>query len=189
MRLAFMRWRAQGLGVVLVLVLALAAARCGGAPSSPSPTPDPTRFVDLGDSVRDTQTNLIWEKKLGSAEYPSAVDGAYTWCEATGNSRADTPCAGNRGSWIDDYRRSRGSGDWRVPTREELASIVQAPCPTPSFSPCIDPVFGPTAAARYWSSAESSDANAYSVSFTNGQVITDSKSGARNRVRAVRSGP
>ena len=134
MRLAFMSWGARGLGVVLVL--AFAAARCGDAPSSPSPTSDPTRFVDLGDSVPDTQTNLIWEKKLDSPEYPSAVDGGYPWCAATGNSRAGTPCAGNTASWIDDYRRSRGSGDWRLPTREEL-QYVQAPCPRSSFPPCI----------------------------------------------------
>jgi hypothetical protein len=145
--------------------------------------------VDLGDAVRDTKTNLIWEKKVASAEYPGAVDSGYSWCEANGNSRAGTPCAGNTHSWIDDSRRSRGSGDWRMPTPEELQSIVQGPCPTPGFSACIDPVFGPTGAARYWSSAENSDASAYSVSFTNGQVFTDNKSGTVLRVRAVRSGP
>jgi hypothetical protein len=138
--------------------------------------------------VRDTQTNLIWEKKVESA-YPSAVDNAFTWCAATGNSRAGTPCAGNTASWINDLRGRLG-GDWRLPTREELTSIVQAPCPRSSFSPCIDPVFGTTAAAHYWSSEESGDANAYSVSFTNGQVVTETKAGTTSvRVRAVRSGP
>lgn len=86
--------------------------------------------------------------------------------------------------------RGPAIGDWRVPTREELASILKGPCPTSSFSACIDPIFGTTAAARYWSSEESGDTNAYSVSFTNGQVFTESKSArGSNRVRAVRSGP
>jgi hypothetical protein len=77
-----------------------------------------------------------------------------------------------------------------MPTPEELQSIVQGPCPRAAFSACIDPVFGPTAGARYWSSAESSDASASSVSFNNGQVMTDSKTGTTSvRVRAVRSGP
>jgi hypothetical protein len=177
MRLAFMSWTARGLGIVLVL--ALVATRCGGSPSIPSPTPDPTRFVDQGATVLDTKTNLIWEKK--SVGFPSDVDYAFTWCEATG-------CAGSAESWIDGFRNTARNGSWRIPTRAELQSIVQGPCPRSSFSPCIDPVFGGTAEARYWSSEESSDASAYSVSFTNGQVITESKS-ARNRVRAVRSGP
>jgi hypothetical protein len=49
-----------------------------------------------------------------------------------------------------------GHGDWRVPTEagfnptgtRELESILVRPCTTP---PCIDPIFGPTASARYWS--------------------------------------
>ncbi len=150
------------------------------------------RFVDLGGAVRDTLWNLIWEKKL-----PGVVgrdpDDAYTWCEATGDARPPA-CAGRAFSWIDTIGPTFGDrrvlDGWRVPTRQELTSIVKAPCPTPSGAVCIDPVFGPTVAGDYWSSEESSDTTAYLVGFYAGQVVTRSKTERdANRARAVRSGP
>ena len=52
---------------------------------------DGHRFVDLGTSVADKQTNLVWEKKTtevgsgGSSDDLHDVDNIYDWCEATGN--------------------------------------------------------------------------------------------------------
>ena len=44
-----------------------------------------------------------------------------------------------------------GHCDWRLPTIQELQTILLAPYPC-GTSPCIDPIFGPTASWYYWSS-------------------------------------
>ena len=51
------------------------------------------RFVDLGPVVRDTQTNLIWEKKVSGVDL-HGVDLTRSWCEAMGSSQG-VYCAGN----------------------------------------------------------------------------------------------
>jgi len=80
-----------------------------------------------------------------------------------------------------------GFTDWRVPTRDELAGILLAafPCGT---SPCIDPIFGPTASSNYWSATETGPDNAWNVNFADGTVGNGPK-GFANGVRAVRGGP
>lgn len=78
--------------------------------------------------------------------------------------------------------------DWRLPTPAELETILLAPFPC-GTSPCIDPVFGPTAANLYWSSTtHAGDPNlAWFVAFGNGGVGLADKNGFA-RVRAVRGG-
>ena len=60
--------------------------------------------------------------------------------------------------WINQVNAENfaGHGDWRLASEagfnpsgaRELESILLQPC---SVGPCIDPIFGPTANARYWS--------------------------------------
>lgn len=145
------------------------------------------RFLDLGQVVRDTQTNLIWEKKTNTGGL-HAVNNMYTWCQATGNRTAGTVCASNTASWIGDVNAANfaGFGDWRVPTRTELESIVN-----PALGPPrIDPIFGPTAAGGYWSATalEGNPGRAWSVGFVSGGA-GDFPKEFTIRVRAVRSGP
>jgi hypothetical protein len=97
-----------------------------------------------------------------------------------------------------------GHTDWRLPTmagtfiptgqNPELESILLAPyyCGT---SPCIDPVFGPTAASasrisRYQSSSPVGGdlASAWNVGFADGSVDYGLKT-TPFFVRAVRGGP
>jgi hypothetical protein len=90
-----------------------------------------------------------------------------------------------------------GHSDWRLPKEaglsptgeRELESILGTPYPCET-SPCIDPIFGPTTAASYWS-ATTTPANpddAWFVHFGPGSGGNWGNDGKRNtnRVRAVR---
>jgi hypothetical protein len=144
--------------------------------------------VDFGLVVGDTQTNLMWEKKDQAAGLHDVAN-VYTWCRATGNSAVF--CAGNTTSWIGQVNAEvfAGFSNWRVPTRDELLGIVDASVATcGSGTPCIDPIFGPTQTAVYWSSTEDKIATAWFVHFYDGSTSSVTKALAFP-VRAVRSGP
>lgn len=142
------------------------------------------RFIDLGATVYDTQTGLQWEKKVAGSGCVHCVDDTYNWCQATGIASG---CAVVPPSWIARVNDQvfAGHTDWRVPTSAELLTIVDCG----AGAPCIDPVFGPTASAFYWSATESDPFDALAVSFASGFVIFDAKDGFPFRVRAVRGGP
>jgi hypothetical protein len=76
------------------------------------------------------------------------VNNKYTWCVATGINTSLAIgvdlCAGTGPSWISQVNAegSGGFNDWRVPTWEELSTILGSNC-QPNI-PCIDPIFGPT---------------------------------------------
>lgn len=159
------------------------------------PPNSPTRFVDNGDgTVCDHQTGLMWEQKDGGdgtvdPNNPRDVDNNYTWSISGGPpdgtaytdflARLNGPIANTNPS-----EQLGGHRDWRLPTSAELQTILDC-----SFSPCIDPTFGPTAATFYWSST--SDASypgiAWIAGFDSGVVGGSGKSFGR-RVRAVRGG-
>jgi hypothetical protein len=77
--------------------------------------------------------------------------------------------------------------DWRIPTNAELQTIL-APCPG-GGAPCIDPIFGPTAAAGYWSSTSNvAPLLAWGVNFfVNGSTSAGDKT-SFIYARAVRGG-
>ena len=83
-----------------------------------------------------------------------------------------------------------GHSDWRLPTAEELFSIVDLSAPgCHSGSPCIDPVFGPTQADFYWSSTTwtGDPVGAFLVDFEDGMAYPAEKT-SYDFVRAVRGG-
>src|SRR5258705_276721 len=84
--------------------------------------------------------------------------------------------------------RSWGTKAWRLPTIVELQTILLDPYPC-GTSPCIDPVFGPTVANRYWSATTfaTSPTDAWYVYFNDGFVAKNNKFGGYD-VRAVRAG-
>ena len=144
------------------------------------------RFLDLGKTVFDTKTGLEWEKKTTAAGSGANfadlhdVDNTYPWLTATG-------------SWITAVNNEKfaGRSDWRVPTKDELLTILDTPTPGTgagcTHSPCIDPIFGPTAPSIYWSATEF---GAFTFWFVN--FVTGNADGSENFpwfVRAVRTGP
>lgn len=163
------------------------------------------RFQERGLTVFDCDTGLEWEKKttaVGSGQNfadPHDVDNTYTW---TASMSLPYPPDGT--AFTDFLVKLNtppcfaGHCDWRLPSEEgqnppgtgakELESILLAPYPC-GTSPCIDPIFGPTAADRYWSSTTDATGplGAWRVDFGDGGVDGDAKLGSRY-VRAVRGG-
>ena len=76
-----------------------------------------------------------------------------------------------------------------VPTRDELVGIVdKSVTGCGSGSPCIDPIFGPTKAFRYWASNPAQRTSRGSVDFFAGGPQIDFQLN-QFHARAVRLGP
>lgn len=138
--------------------------------------PDTATQNDGWIMTRDNVTGLIWEIKTDDGSIHDK-DNSYTWSNA-------------RKVFIAQLNQQRfgGFSDWRMPTINELSSLVNNGIP--SQGPTIDTRWFPrTVSFIYWSST----ANAYyknaawRVKFGYGGVYDDFKS-YRYFVRAVRSG-
>lgn len=155
------------------------------------------RSVDGGSIVTDHATGLDWEVKstaVGSGENaddPHDVDNIYTW------STSGPPYLPDGTVFTDFLARLNGAidgvcfagqCDWRLPTREELETIVDAE--GACAGSCIDPIFGPTRSYGYWSSTtDAVDPQIVWVgNFGNGGVISMFYKTNAFSVRAVRGG-
>jgi len=165
---------------------------------SPSGLP---RYVVNGDgTLTDNLTGLMWELKTGTA-VPSAcvpannsatdvhdVNNCYSWSASGADITAD-------GSLYTNFLQTLNGGDyfsfsvgldvsngptpcfanhcdWRIPTIQELQSIVELGPVCGNTGACIDPAFGITNALPYWSSSSwaANPAIAYYIGFGSGVV-------------------
>jgi hypothetical protein len=148
--------------------------------------------------VRDNRTGLIWEVKVDDNTHLRHMRHTYTWYNidsATNGGDAGTANGGTcSGSGCDTQAFVQavnaaglcGASDWRLPTVQELLSIVH----NGPNSPAIDRDYFPNSpSAWFWSSSpNASDANgAWYVSFSYGYVDENSKS-LNFWVRLVRAG-
>ncbi|MCP3925461.1 MAG: DUF1566 domain-containing protein [Desulfobacterales bacterium] len=120
-------------------------------------------FQDNGDgTVADRETGLVWEQGTGGA---MTWENALIYCESLSLG---------------------GKDDWRLPSRNELQSIIDYTTNNPS----VDIIFFPdTELLFYWSSTTdvSQSARAWYIDFENGDVSFTDKTNSYY-VRAVRSG-
>jgi Protein of unknown function (DUF1566) len=118
------------------------------------------RYIDNGNgTVSDLNTLLMWEKKVtgsstsfdsrGVGDCRHCVDDRYAWLTTVSDWLS--ALNGRTGS-TNAQSGFAGFEDWRVPTHIELQTILLQPFPC-GTTPCIDPIFGPTAASSYWSFA------------------------------------
>ena len=121
-----------------------------------------TKTISNQKVVVDNNTGLEWQQTLSTS--------TYTWANAK------TYCSN---------LTYAGYSDWRLPTRQELLTIVDLNRLTPAINTTY---FPNTTSKHFWSSssyAGKSD-NAWNVSFSSGQVGNGGKSSNTLYVRCVR---
>ena len=167
-------------GRVLALALAIGIAgpamgECQGSENSAVPVATPSdQFLDLGNgTVRHRPTVLVWSRcALGQTWTGSDCSGEPTlmdWSAAL-NAASDADLADQT--------------DWRLPNRNELASIIESRC----YSPAINgSIFPDSPAAGFWTSSPTPTDSAWQVEFDQGAVFQQplTETGA---VRLVRGG-
>jgi hypothetical protein len=138
-------------------------------PSWDQQLPAATRFIVLANwqsaAVLDRETGLVWEKVPRTST-------VFSWITASRH------CSGL------DLGGRKG---WRLPTLQELASLVDSSQSNPAL-PSGHPFT--VQSSNYWSASTFADdtADAYSVAFENGIVLVNVKSSPNLLVWCVRGG-
>jgi hypothetical protein len=165
---------------------AVRAVRGGPAATVPGCTDsNPARYVDHANgTVTDNSTGLMWMQCTEGLSGAACATGTATVYRSFGDAlaRAQTVNSDRTGA-------GRGFADWRVPNRNELASLVLRSCPT-ATSPgaAIQRTrFPGTPALSAWSSTPARAGFAWYVDFSDGTVAPGGVSGDRV-LRLVRAG-
>jgi hypothetical protein len=148
----------------LALVSGLSIAENESGPSS--------RFAIKGSEVYDISTNLTWQR----------CSVGQRWVEGIG-------CVGPVKHFTLDEARKQAHGKWRVPTKGELASLIDQDRETKGQIPTIDIVTFPNMDHEklwYWHGNSGVTGKQY-VGFADGGT-GDGGGRSNNAVRLVRSG-
>jgi len=157
------------------------------------PNPLPGNGLNNWACTRDNVTGLTWEVKAESGL--RSKDNTYSWQSPDSKVNGGEPGLSNGGTcegsrcdslaYIEKVNETGlcGISDWRLPTRQELLSIVD----NSTFKPAVDLRFFPnTVPAYYWSSTPYAEqqGSAWQVYFKSGEADPDEKSLSRH-VRLV----
>lgn len=167
---------------LLALTLALgltgqALAECQGGENLAILAATPSaEFFDFGNgTVLHRSTQLVWMRcAIGQSWTGSACSGtadSLDWGEAL---------------LLADGFEFVGATDWRLPNRNELASIVESRCHGPAINGAIFPA---SPAAGFWTSspAQAEPESAWQVEFDQGALLTGPSTGTA-ALRLVRGG-
>src|SRR5215470_2698651 len=149
------------------------ATRSATVTRTPTPTP---RFRDNGNgTVTDTTSGLVWEKKSDDGSVHDK-DLQFSWSLSITGSSAPDGTAFTLFLPTLNGTRFAGFSDWRLPTLEELQTIVDRGAITPG-APLVPPAFNTncqpgcsvtqcscTTALNYWS-ASTNPANAQQAGY------------------------
>lgn len=153
--------------LALLSGLAAASARCACDPHQASSTPS-SRFQIKGGEAYDTVTGLTWQR----------CSVGQHWTEALG-------CVGviRQMSWQEAM--ARAAGGWRLPTIDELKTLIANNCSNPAIN---EEVFPDMELYKlwYWTSTDTGTSVWY-VAFGSGSVHNADRTDL-NAVRLVRSG-
>jgi hypothetical protein len=156
--------RVLAIATTLVKLLALAGISSGLAYATNS------RYEINGGEIYDKSKDLTWQRcSIGQS-----------WKEGKG-------CEGTINSFTFQEAQKQGAGKWRVPTKDELVSLVDK---TSTSFPAIDAETFPNMnedITGYWTSSSNEAERAWDVRFTSGNVVNDVSS-RRFGVRLVRNG-
>jgi hypothetical protein len=125
------------------------------------------RFVVKADEVLDTKTNLTWQR-----------------CSIGQQLVSDT-CSGTVGTFTWEQAKKRAGGGWRLPTLDELSSIVSQPCGLTAADKKAFPV--DSIKSSYWTATATEKDLAWMVGFNNGSTFNGFRT-APNAVRLVKGG-
>jgi hypothetical protein len=153
--------------IVLEFVGAMLIANTSWAECKEADPAFTARFTVKAEEVYDKQTDLTWQR--------CAV--GQRWEQSSG-------CLGNPAKFTFDQAQTQTNAKWRVPTIDELQSIVAEYCSEPAVDPLL---FPGTPSEQFWSNAFYSPM-AFYVSFRNGSSNPTYYSDSRYNVRLVRSG-
>jgi hypothetical protein len=138
------------IAIILVILPGMALGQGRGGGPAPSPA---GRFVDNGDeTITDTMTGLMWEKKTSAVgSGPSSFDVREFDYRYTGD-LAIIEYVYRLNGWLIAFANDTAfvrHTDWRIPTMQELQSIVE-----PAAPGRINAAFGANAPASYWTSSK-----------------------------------
>jgi len=141
-------------------------AECDSTQPNRTPT---SRYVIEGGVVYDRKTDLTWQR-----------------CSVGQRWDGDLGCVGVIEQMTWDEAKAKAADGWRVPTRDELATLVSPTCKQPSIN---EEVFIDMDLRKlwYWTSTTSDDYLAWLVNFADGQFANYDRSDV-GAVRFVRVG-
>ncbi len=168
---------------------------CSGTGQDGEYNINPMSYTDNGNgTVTDNNTGLIWQKCSAGQNNDSSCSGSaatYNWYLATGTTDSNFNPSGTNICGALNTSTFGGHNDWRLPTEQELQTIVDYSIPSPG--PTIKAAYFPNTIASpssaYWSSNTYTHSGSYAwrVFFNDSHVGYNYKT-ALHDVRCVSGG-